>query len=92
MENLICTKCNSTNYILKRGEIHLTAICADCDSYIKHLPVDKPKLYFGRYKGQEIEIITDLRYLQWVLKETKQTARIRAALNERISTLEYLYK
>lgn len=92
MEIITCPKCNSTNYKTEQKGIHLTATCIDCGSYIKHIPVDKPKLYFGKYKGQDIESITDLQYLRWLVKETKQTHRIKSIINARISELEYMFR
>lgn len=92
MENLSCPKCNSKNYKTEKKSIHLVASCIDCGSYIKNIPIDKPKLYFGRYKGIAIDDITDLPYLEWVIKNVKQTERMRGAVSNRISELHYNLK
>lgn len=64
------------------------AYCNQCQSYIKNIPYDKPKLYVGKYKGIPIDEIEDFRYLKWALENLKNSVSIRIALIDRIEFLE----
>ena len=73
MEKIICPKCGSNNYKTEQRGIHQTAICASCNTYIKHLPQGKPaKLYFGKYKDRDIDSMTskeEIDYLLWMTRK-----------------------
>jgi uncharacterized protein (DUF3820 family) len=65
-----CPKCGSSNYRVEQRNIHQTAFCNDCDSYIKNLPQGKPTtLFFGKYNGRTLDSMIDaeeIRYLKWL--------------------------
>ena len=68
---IICNKCGSINdyrTIMKSGQN--TAWCNGCDSYIKNIPQNKPKLYFGKYKGLFVHQMTlpeHRNYFNWLI-------------------------
>ena len=76
MENQIqCTKCGSSNYRVELRNIHKTAYCNSCDSYIKNIPQGLPqKLYFGKFKERLISSMNtkeEVDYLKWLIANTK---------------------
>ena len=89
MEDIICKGCgviNSFSTIQKGGQ--LLAYCAECGSYIKHLPQGEPKLYIGKYKGKLISEITDLQYLEWCIKTVRLSPHSKNVINEQIQKLK----
>lgn len=89
-----CTHCGSIdNYRTELKSTNLCAYCNDCGFFIKNIPYSKPAFYIGKYKGQFIENIDDLAYLQWAhtnMSNISQT--FRAAIKEQINRLEMLRK
>lgn len=73
MDPIKCKRCETINFYFeeKRGP-HLTAICASCGSYIKHLGKNKPFVMpFGRFKGRKLSSLNsreEKNYLNWVLE------------------------
>jgi len=91
--DIVCNKCGLVNdYRTIQKSNNKVAYCNGCDSYIKNIPHDVPKLYVGKYKGIPIDTIEDLNYLQWALKTLTLTNSVRMAVSSRISHLEYLSK
>lgn len=65
MEQLVCRKCGLIDsYTTEQKQNNLVAHCS-CGAFIKNIPTDPPKFYFGKYKGLEIERIDDVGYLEW---------------------------
>ena len=67
-----CNKCNTfVDYVVIEKSNQHTAYCANCGSYIKNIPHTKTNVHlampFGKYKGIEINKITDKDYLSWAL-------------------------
>lgn len=93
-EQLTCQNCGSVDDFSTRQEKqHLGAYCNGCGKWIKWLPQDKPKFYFGKYKETYIHECSDLRYLEWFQSDVKNlSATFRKAISERISELQYLFK
>jgi len=83
--DISCPHCNSSEIRTQRiplanSGFHLKAICAACGKFIKFIPHDSPKFYFGRYRGETvIEVIAkDPSYLRWFLaKKILRTAHLR---------------
>lgn len=91
--DIVCNKCGLVNdYRTIQKANNQVAYCNGCDSYIKNIPHDVPKLYVGKYKGIPIDQITDLNYLQWAVGTLRLTSAVKMAVLSRISTLEYLSK
>lgn len=94
IHDLECRKCgavNSTNIVEKKfhGGTHHAAYCADCGAFIKNIPHDSPRFYFGKYKGKSIEEVSDLWYLEWFYKDVKNASpHIKNAIAERIEFLK----
>lgn len=70
--SIVCKKCGTEDFFFeeKKGP-HMTAMCGNCGSYIKHLPQNyKPFIIpFGKYKGRTLHTMTDkeeLNYLRWL--------------------------
>ncbi len=68
------------------------AYCNGCNSFIKNIPYDQPKLYVGKYKGIPIDAIEDLDYLKWANENLRLSSYVGTAVKSRISQLEYLSK
>ena len=88
-----CLKCGAENkyHVIEKAN-NKVAYCDNCDSYIKNIPHDVPKLYVGKYKGIPIDEIEDLNYLSWALETLRLTSTVKMAVMSRISHLEYLSK
>lgn len=91
---VICNKCGSIDdYTTEQKANNLVATCNGCDSFIKNIPHDKPKFYFGKYKDIPIADISDLQYLVWARDNmNKINNRTRNAINDRINDLNSLLK
>ena len=87
---LFCGHCNKqVGYYTELKSNQNTAWCNECNGFIKNIPYQKPALYVGKYKGKPIEEIDDLKYLQWAFREMNVNERIKTALSQRISQLEF---
>lgn len=88
-----CKKCGSLNdYHVIEKTNNKVAYCNKCESYIKNIPHDVPKLYVGKYKGIPISDIEDVNYLIWAAETLHLTSHIKMAVLSQISRLEHLYK
>lgn len=94
MDTLLCPKCRSQKgYYTELKSNQNTARCNDCNTFIKNIPYEQPKLYVGKYKGKDIGDIEDLAYLQWALNNMSNlNARTKDAIKQRIAQLEFLAK
>lgn len=94
MDTLFCPKCREQKgFYTELKSNQNTARCNDCDTFIKNIPYEQPKLYVGKYKGQEIGNIEDLAYLQWALNNMSNlNGRTKDAMKQRIAQLEFLAK
>ena len=94
ISDLICRKCgsiNSTNIVEKKfsGGSHHAAYCAGCGAFIKNIPHDAARFYFGKYKGMAISECTDIWYMEWFYREVKKASPyIKNAIAERIELLK----
>lgn len=85
---IICKNCGSVNDYtteLKNGQN--VATCSCCDRFIKNVPYQPPKFYFGKYKNQLISENIDLNYLEWFLHNTKPKANIKEAVIKQINII-----
>lgn len=94
MGQLTCQKCNAIDdYYTEVKANNNVARCNQCDSFIKNISYDKPKLYMGKYKGIPIDEIEDLSYLKWAAANMVTIGKkIRDAIHSQISKLEYISK
>ena len=89
-----CLHCNSEEIRTQRiplanGGHHVKASCASCGRFIKFLPHDSLRFYFGRYRGLTIVEIArnDLSYLEWCLSENVlRDKRLRDAVEAVVGT------
>lgn len=88
MKQITCTKCGLVDdyTIVPKANNHM-AYCNGCDSWITNLPYEKPKFYFGKYKGKLIADVEDLPYMEWMLSNVKLAVSMRDAIRERINIL-----
>lgn len=86
---IVCKNCGSVDdYKVTENGPHRTAWCNGCNSYIKHIPSgESPKMYMGKYKGQEIRSIDDLSYLVWVSETFNFKGNTMKAIHDRINEL-----
>lgn len=91
---IICQHCGAKDdYTATQKSNNLVATCNNCNRFIKNIPTDKPKLFFGKYKNVPIEEIDDLNYLKWAKENLTQISnRSKNAINERIYNLENLLR
>ena len=73
MEDITCLRCDSTNdYSVVDAGPHKKAVCNKCNRYIKFISQSKKTvLYFGKYKGRELQSMVsddELAYLYWLQK------------------------
>lgn len=84
--DITCQHCGLVNdYRTEKSELHLTAYCNSCGSYIKHLPQNNPitTMPFGKYKGREIASLSsaeELRYVGWMIDNSTANEKIKTAL------------
>lgn len=90
---IVCNSCGLIDqYTTEQKSNNLVATCT-CGAYIKNLPQDKPKFYFGKYNGKAVDEVDDLGYLEWYLRDIKKiTSRMRAAIETQIKILKVLMK
>ena len=87
---IVCKKCGLVNdYRTELRQNQKTAWCNGCDSYIKNIPYQKPKMYFGKYKGLVIEQMTlpeHRNYFNWLLQtDIKLNERTKEAINKQLT-------
>lgn len=90
---LTCRKCSAVDCIdVQEKSGHHIAYCAACGAYIKHLPTQEPKFYFGKYKGWKVADVEDAPYLSWALQNIKLGATARQAVIERLNSLKLVQR
>jgi len=85
-----CPNCHSTeinrqHIPLPNGDYHIKANCASCGRFIKFLPHEPPRFYFGKHRGETVAEVAskDPSYLQWFLSNSiVKNRRLRAAIKE----------
>lgn len=82
-------KCGSENFHTEQRGVHTAAICDNCLSFIKFIPTQPQRFYFGKYKGWLVEEVGELGYLEWFLKECKPRPAMREAVKTRIEQIEH---
>lgn len=84
-----CNKCGEiNNYRTEMKNGQNVAHCNICGSFIKNIPYQTPKFYFGKYKGQLISDCQDLGYLQWMVTSGVVKANIKDAVIDQISKIK----
>lgn len=91
---ITCTSCGSIDdFTTEQKSNNLVATCNSCGKFIKNIPTDKPKFYVGKYKGQVIESIDDINYLQWAHDNMSSlNGRAKIAVKDRINSLANLLR
>ncbi len=92
--DISCSHCNSSEIRTQRvplpnGGFHVKATCAPCGRFIKFLPHDSPRFYFGRYRGLTVVEIAanDPSYLKWCLrKNILREGRLKDAVEYEVFT------
>ena len=92
--DVFCPDCKSeeirTEHIpLANGGYHIKASCAPCGRFIKFLPHESSRFYFGKHRGKTvIEVAAnDPSYLEWCLsKDIIRNARLKGAIEEAVVT------
>jgi hypothetical protein len=85
---VICKRCGLVDdYRTEVAGPHIKAICNGCGRYIKFLSQGKQltALPFGKYKGREIESMTqqqEVQYLYWILANV---AKLNQSLKDTIT-------
>ena len=72
---------------LANGGHHIKASCASCGRFIKFLPHDFPRFYFGKHRIKTvIEVAAkDPSYLKWCLSENfLREGRLKDAVEEAV--------
>jgi hypothetical protein len=88
MEDVTCKKCGLINdYSVKIKPPHHYAYCNGCESFIKFIPHDTPKFYFGKHKGTLISECTDVGYMEWVIGAGVVKGNIKTAILDRLDVL-----
>lgn len=89
---ITCRNCGSIDdYSTEQKSNNLVATCNTCGKYIQNIPHDKPRMYVGKYKGQAIEEIDDVGYLEWALeKMSSLNERGKIAVRQQIQKLKFL--
>jgi len=74
--DVFCSYCKSEEIRTERislanGGHHIKASCTPCGRFIKFLPHDLPRFYFGKHKGKNVTEVAsnDPSYLDWCLSE-----------------------
>lgn len=93
MEQLVCKKCGAIDdYTTEQKSNNLVATCT-CGAFIKNIPTEKPKFYFGKYKDNVIEDCNDLSYLIWARDNMNALkGRQKQAVLDRITSLTQMLR
>ncbi len=92
--DVFCPDCKSEKIRTERislpnGGYHIKASCASCDRFIKFIPHDGAKFYFGKHKGFTVTEVSikDPSYLRWCLsKNIIRNSRLRDAVEYEVLT------
>lgn len=92
MDTLFCPNCRAEKeYVTEVKSNQNTARCFDCNTFIKNIPYNKPKMYVGKYKDKNIDEIDDLKYLDWAHRDmTSLNKRTKDAIAAQISKLKWI--
>ena len=90
--DVFCPNCKSEKIRTERiplanGGHHIKASCASCGRFIKFLPHDSPRFYFGKHCGKTvIEVAAnEPSYLEWCLSENfLKNGRLKNAVEEAV--------
>jgi len=87
--NIVCPRCQSIEYELTVKNMQQTCYCKKCGKFLGNKPKDNYDIAnmimpFGKFKGQKISEILDLRYLHWVLGNIKLSNGIKQAIEHRL--------
>jgi hypothetical protein len=86
---VICNKCGLVdNYRTELKNGQKVAHCNGCNSFIKNIPYQPAKFYFGKYKDTLISDCNDLQYCEWFLGNTNPKANIKLAVINKIIDLK----
>lgn len=88
---IVCKNCGSVDdYRIEKKSNQQCAYCNGCDKFIKNIPYrSQTIIYFGKYKGTDINEITDVPYMQWMYDNvSKLNEAQKQALNNRINLLK----
>ena len=66
MEEIVCKKCGSLEYIIKEVPPHKQAICKYCGEYIKNIRQNDFIVWFGKYKGLKLSEFTTIEHISWL--------------------------
>lgn len=93
MEQLVCRKCGSVDdYTTEQKSNNLVATCT-CGAFIKNIPTEKPKFYFGKYKDTFIHECDDLQYLIWARDNMNNLkGRQKDAVSDRVNSLTQMLR
>lgn len=89
----ICPKCSSDktyqeDKIAKNGIKHIGLYCAACGTWIKWMPQGGPvKIYFGKYKGQNLEDVP-AAYLMWLYENTDCYGAVKKYIEENMAGIK----
>lgn len=94
--NVICPKCGLINdYTITEKSGQQVCRCNGCNFFLGN----KPKEYygtsnmimpFGKYANIPIKEIEDVRYLEWLIENTKLSGVLHASIIDRINILNNL--
>jgi|1_EtaG_2_1085319.scaffolds.fasta_scaffold03456_5 hypothetical protein len=79
------TNCKHTITYQVQKSNNLVERCINCDKFIRNAPHDKPRIYFGKYKGKAIDEFNTpemMSYLYWM----KNNPEVWAKLSRNVQT------
>jgi len=90
--DVFCPDCKSEKIRTERislasGGHHIKASCVPCGRFIKFLPHDSPRFYFGKHRRETVTEVAanDPSYLEWCLsKNIIRNARLKDAVEDAV--------
>ena len=89
--DIICKNCGGVNdYRIEKKANNQCAFCNGCEAFIKNIPyAPNTIIYFGKYKGKDINELTDVPYMEWMYQNVDRLKEHqKQALNNRINLLK----
>lgn len=87
-EKIVCPSCGAEDkFTTEFKHSQQTAFCTECGTFIKNIPYQKPRFYFGKYKDVLVEECTDIGYMEWFLSNTKPKPYMKNAVKKQISKI-----